>query len=57
MEQGAYNRPVIFDAIPPLCAKTNALINDVFGSPEAVISKFVLNIYQGKLKVRSTLCC
>lgn len=49
-QKGAYTKPVIFDAIPPLCTRTNALINDVFSTPEAVISKFVLNIYQGKLK-------
>jgi len=44
-------RSDVFEAIPPLCQKTSAIINEVFSSPDTVMTKLVLNIYQGKLQV------
>jgi len=50
----------VFEAIPPLCQKTSA-INEVFSSPDTVMTKLVLNIYQGKLQVINAtfefICC
>ncbi|KAK2157907.1 hypothetical protein NP493_1841g00023 [Ridgeia piscesae] len=41
----------VFEDIPPLCAKTSIVINEVFTRPEMVMCKFVLNLYHGKLQV------
>ena len=41
----------VFEDIPPLCAKTSIIINEVFSRPEMVMCKFVLNLYHGKLQV------
>jgi len=49
-QKGAYNRPDIFECIPPLCEKTNAIIVVVFSAPETVMAKFVLNVFHGKLQ-------
>jgi len=49
--QGAFLRSDVFKAIPPLCQRTSAIINEVFSSPDTVMTKLVLNIYQGKLEV------
>jgi len=49
--QGAFLRSDVFEAIPPLCQRTSAIINEVFSSPDTVMTKLVLNIYQGKLEV------
>ena len=49
--QGAFTHADVFEDIPPLCERTNALILEVFSSPDVVITKFVLNIYHGKLQV------
>ena len=40
----------IFNEIVPLCLKSQAIVNDVFINPEQVMSKFVLNIFYGKLQ-------
>ena len=40
----------IFIEIVPLCQKSQAVVNEVFTTPEQVMSKFVLNIYYGKLQ-------
>ncbi|XP_041469326.1 exocyst complex component 5-like [Lytechinus variegatus] len=34
----------------PLCKKVNALIHDVFSSPESVMGRFVVNLYEDKLQ-------
>lgn len=39
-----------FSEILPLCEKIQAIVRDVFKNPEEVMSKFLLNIYTGKLK-------
>ncbi len=44
-------RSDVFEDIPPVCAKTNLVINEVFTNPEVVMSKLVLNIYTSKLQV------
>lgn len=54
-DQGAYMQSDLFQSIPPLCTKTNEIINEVFSSPETVMTKFVLNVYHGKLQVRINL--
>ena len=50
-QKGAFLRNDVFEDIPPLCAKTNKLINEVFTTPEVVMAKLVLNIYTSKLQV------
>lgn len=56
-QRNAFVRHDVFEDIPPLCARTNSLICEVFNNPEMVMSKFVLNIYHGKLSehIRITL--
>jgi len=49
--QGAFMSRSVFEDIPPLCAKTSIVINEVFTRPEMVMCKFVLNLYHGKLQV------
>lgn len=39
-----------FSEILPLCEKIQAVVREVFKNPEEVMSKFLLNIYTGKLK-------
>lgn len=39
-----------FSDILPLCEKIQTLVKEVFKNPEEVMSKFLLNIYTGKLK-------
>lgn len=39
-----------FSEILPLCEKIQIIVRDVFKNPEEVMSKFLLNIYTGKLK-------
>lgn len=40
----------IFNEIVPLCLKSQMIVNEVFINPEQVMSKFVLNIFYGKLQ-------
>lgn len=40
----------IFNEIVPLCLKSQVIVNEVFINPEQVMSKFVLNIFYGKLQ-------
>ncbi|KAI0217580.1 Exocyst complex component 5 [Lamellibrachia satsuma] len=47
---GAFMSRSVFEDIPPLCAKTSIVINEVFSRPEMVMCKFVLNLYHGKLQ-------
>jgi recyclin-1 len=49
-QKGAFTKPDIFEAIPPLCKKTSDIVTEVFAAPDTVITKLVLNIYQGKLQ-------
>ncbi|XP_013404550.1 exocyst complex component 5 [Lingula anatina] len=53
-QRGAFLKPGIFDEILPLCEKTSELINEVFINPEAVMTKFVLNIYHRTLQEHIT---
>uniref|UniRef100_A0A6G1S788 Exocyst complex component 5 n=1 Tax=Aceria tosichella TaxID=561515 RepID=A0A6G1S788_9ACAR len=39
-----------FSEILPLCEKIQSIVKEVFKNPEEVMSKFLLNIYSGKLK-------
>ena len=52
--QNAFVRHDVFEDIPPLCARTNAVITEVFSNPEMVMAKLVLNIYHGKLQVSNS---
>lgn len=40
----------IFNDIVPLCEKSQLVVQEVFTDPDQVMSKFVLNIYKGKLQ-------
>lgn len=40
----------IFNEIVPLCLRSQTIVNEVFINPEQVMSKFVLNIFYGKLQ-------
>ncbi|XP_074596876.1 exocyst complex component Sec10 [Brevipalpus obovatus] len=40
----------IFNDIVPLCEKSLTIVQEVFTDPDRVMSKFVLNIYKGKLQ-------
>lgn len=53
--QGAFFKPDLFDDVVPLCTKTSDVINSVFSSPDAVMSRFVQNIYHGRIQVRNIL--
>lgn len=39
-----------FSEILPLCERIQVIVRDVFTNPDEVMSKFLLNIYSGKLK-------
>lgn len=39
-----------FYEVLPLCKRIQAIVRDVFKNPDDVMSKFLLNIYSGKLK-------
>ncbi|CAH1793026.1 unnamed protein product [Owenia fusiformis] len=57
IEQCQYNaflKPDVFADAFPLCMKTSELINECFTNPEPVMAKFVLNIYEGKIKEHIT---
>ena len=41
----------VFAEVVPLCRRAQDLIQEVFTAPEQVMTKFVINIYQGQLKV------
>lgn len=49
--QNAFYKPDLFDDIVPLCRRTNELITEVFSNHDAVMGKFVQNIYHNKLHV------
>jgi predicted HD phosphohydrolase len=49
--QNAFNKPDLFDDIVPLCRRTNELITEVFSNHDAVMAKFIQNIYHNKLHV------
>ncbi|CAG2100785.1 unnamed protein product [Medioppia subpectinata] len=40
----------VFQEIPALCARTETLVRHVFPAPDHVMSKFVLNIFHGRLQ-------
>lgn len=48
-QQSAYGEKDIFAGILPMCRRHHAIIQRVFASPDQVMAKFVLNIYQLKL--------
>ncbi|ELU10626.1 hypothetical protein CAPTEDRAFT_182979 [Capitella teleta] len=50
-QKGAYTKPDIYLDIPSLVKHSHALATDVFTNPDAVMSKFLLNVYQSKLQV------
>ena len=45
----------VFAEVVPLCRRAQDLIQEVFTAPDQVMTKFVINIYQGQLKVDSSL--
>ncbi|KAK3600903.1 hypothetical protein CHS0354_013280 [Potamilus streckersoni] len=49
-QKHAFMKQDPFDAVLPLCQKTNDLAQAVFSSPETVMGKLVQNIYMGKLQ-------
>lgn len=49
-QKNAYFKPDLFDDIVPLCSRTNDLIAEVFSNHDAVMGKFVQNIYSNKLQ-------
>ncbi|KAK3093226.1 hypothetical protein FSP39_012945, partial [Pinctada imbricata] len=53
-QKGVYMKPDPFDDVLPLCERTSALINNVFSNPDAVMVKFVQNVYNGKLQSHVT---
>ncbi len=40
----------VYEDLMPLCKKVNGLVHQVFSSPESVMGKFVLNLYEVKLQ-------
>ncbi|RZF42188.1 hypothetical protein LSTR_LSTR004337 [Laodelphax striatellus] len=48
--QGAFTGKDVFNEVIPLCEKNFLLIKEVFSSPEPVMEKYVLNMYQLKLQ-------
>ncbi|XP_033629656.1 exocyst complex component 5-like isoform X2 [Asterias rubens] len=40
----------VYEDLIPLCKKVNSLVHQVFSSPESVMGKFVLNLYEVKLQ-------
>ena len=49
-QMGIYLGLSIFSDIVPICEKSQSIIRDVFNNPDQVMSKFVLNIYHGKIQ-------
>lgn len=54
--QAFITRDVCSDLLP-ICETANSLVHEVFSSPESVMGRFVLNLYEGKLQehVKETL--
>ncbi|XP_022101262.1 exocyst complex component 5-like isoform X2 [Acanthaster planci] len=53
IEESQANTHIFFDVyedLIPLCKKVNNLVHQVFSSPESVMGKFVLNLYEVKLQ-------
>ena len=48
--KGAFLRGDIFLDIPPLCEMSYALIKDISSNPDPIMTKLVMNVYQGKLR-------
>lgn len=48
-QRNAFYKPDLFDDVVPLCRRTNELITEVFSNHDAVMGKFVQNIYHNKL--------
>ncbi|KAH7636226.1 exocyst complex component 5-like protein [Dermatophagoides farinae] len=49
-QMGMFLGENIFNDIVPLCVKNQKTIKEVFTNPEQVMSKFVLNIFHGKIQ-------
>lgn len=49
-QMGIFLGLTIFADVAPICAKSQTIIREVFSNPEQVMSKFVLNIYHGKIQ-------
>lgn len=49
-QSGIYLTPSLFHDIIPICLKSQLLVEEVFSNPDQVMSKFVLNIYHGKIQ-------
>lgn len=49
-QMGMFLGENIFNDIVPLCNKNQKTIKEVFNNPEQVMSKFVLNIFHGKIQ-------
>ncbi|KAH9528275.1 Exocyst complex component 5 [Dermatophagoides farinae] len=50
VDMGMFLGENIFNDIVPLCVKNQKTIKEVFTNPEQVMSKFVLNIFHGKIQ-------
>lgn len=49
-QMGSFGGKDVFQDVIPMCAKNYALMERVFGNPEQVMAKFVLNIYHLRLQ-------
>lgn len=49
LQQTSYRGKDVFESIVPLCRQHYGIIKQVFSSPDQVISKFILNLYQLKI--------
>ncbi|KAJ8308969.1 hypothetical protein KUTeg_013843 [Tegillarca granosa] len=49
-QKGAFFKADPFDDVVPLCTKTSDVINSVFSSPDTVMSRFVQNLYNGRIQ-------
>lgn len=49
-QSGIFLTPSLFNDIIPICLKSQSLVQEVFSNPDQVMSKFVLNIYHGKIQ-------
>lgn len=49
-QMGIFLGANIFNDIVPLCERSQITVKNVFNNPEQVMSKFVLNIFHGKLQ-------
>ncbi|KAI1288041.1 Exocyst complex component 5 [Halotydeus destructor] len=49
-QMGIFLGSNLFSEVVPICIKSQNIIRDVFNNPEQVMSKFVLNVYHGKLQ-------